>query len=153
MSKISPFLWFDGQAEAAMNFYTTVFKNSKILHIHRIGESGGIVLGSFEVDGQPFMVLDGGPAHAGFNMAISFMVNCDDQAEIDHLWLNLSDGGKEMQCGWVTDKFGVTWQIVPRVLGELMGDPDPVRSGRVMQAMLGMKKFIIADLFRAQAGG
>jgi len=153
MQKITPFLWFDHQAEEAMNFYVSIFKNSKVLSVNRYGDAGpgpkGTVLtANFELDGQVFTALNGGPMYK-FSPAISFVVHCETQEEVDEYWEKLSEGGKENQCAWLDDKFGVSWQIVPNVLIELLSDPDPVKAGRVMQAMLQMKKIDIAGLRRA----
>jgi predicted 3-demethylubiquinone-9 3-methyltransferase (glyoxalase superfamily) len=161
IQKITPCLWFDDEAEEAATFYTAIFKNSKILTVSRYGEAGREVHGkkpgtvltvAFELDGQPFTALNGGPVFK-FNEAISFQVNCETQAEVDYYWDKLSKGGDAtaQQCGWLKDKFGVSWQVVPRVLGELIADPDPEKAGRVMKAMLQMKKLDIADLKRASA--
>ena len=152
MQKISPFLWFDSNAKEAMEFYVSVFKNSKVVHAQTLGEEGDILLGKFEIEGQEFMVLNGGPHHAGFTPAISFFVNCVDQEEVDYLWDRLVEGGEPMMCGWLTDKFGIAWQIIPAALGELMSDPDPEKSGRVMQAMMQMVKIDVPTLERAHAG-
>lgn len=153
MQKITPFLWFDHQAEEAMNFYVSVFKNSKVLSVNRYGDAGpgpkgSVMTASFELDGQVFTALNGGPMY-NFSPAISFVVHCETQAEVDHYWEKLSEGGKTNQCAWLDDQFGVTWQIVPNVLLELIGDPDPVKAGRVMQAMMQMTKIDIATLIRA----
>ena len=153
MQKITPFLWFDGNAEEAANFYTSIFKNSKILNIARYGEAGPGTKGSamtvtFELEGQQFIALNGGP-HYTFSPAISFFVNCETQAEVDELWEKLTAGGKAVQCGWLQDKFGVSWQIIPKALMELMGDKDPVKSQRVFKAMLQMTKLEIEGLKRA----
>jgi predicted 3-demethylubiquinone-9 3-methyltransferase (glyoxalase superfamily) len=153
MQKITPFLWFDNQAEEAMNLYVSIFKNSKILSVSRYGEAGPgpagtVMTATFQLEGQEFMALNGGPNHK-FTEAISLFVNCKTQKEVDGLWEKLSEGGEEGPCGWLKDKFGLSWQIVPSVLGELLNDPDPVKSQRVMQAMLQMKKINIADLKRA----
>jgi len=153
MQKITPFLWFDHQAEEAMNFYVSIFKNSKVLSVNRYGDAGpglkGTVLtANFELDGQVFTALNGGPMYK-FSPAISFVVHCETQEEVDEYWEKLSEGGKENQCAWLDDKYGVSWQIVPNVLIELLSDPDPVKAGRVMQAMLQMKKIDIAGLRRA----
>jgi predicted 3-demethylubiquinone-9 3-methyltransferase (glyoxalase superfamily) len=157
MQKITPCLWFDNQAEEAVNFYTSLFKNSKIMNVARYDEAGAKASGmpkgtvmtmTFHLDGQEFMVLNGGPAFK-FTEAISFMVDCETQAEVDELWNKLTEGGEEVQCGWLKDKYGLSWQIVPTVLGEMLGDKDPVKAQRVMQAMLQMKKIDIAGLRRA----
>ncbi|MEW6086619.1 MAG: VOC family protein [Chloroflexota bacterium] len=151
MKKITPFLWFDTQAEEAMNFYVSLFKNSKALGISR-GPDGKAFTVSFELDGQEFIGLNAGPQFK-FNEAVSMFVNCEDQAEVDYFWNALTaDGGEESMCSWCKDKFGLWWQIVPKQLGELMGDPDPEKSQRVMQAMLKMKKIIVADLQKAYDG-
>lgn len=156
MQKITPFLWFNDQAEAAANFYCSVFKNAKTLNISRYGEGGPAPKGTvmvvrFQLDGQEFLALNGGPQFT-FSPAISFVVNCQTQEEVDELWERLSEGGTTQQCGWLQDQFGISWQIVPTALGELMSDPDPVKSQRVMQAMLQMEKIDIAGLRRAYAG-
>jgi predicted 3-demethylubiquinone-9 3-methyltransferase (glyoxalase superfamily) len=156
MQKITTFLTFNNQAEAAVNFYTSVFKNSKITSTSRYGEGGpgpkgGLMTAAFELDGQPFVALNGGPSFS-FSQGISLLVNCETQAEIDDLWTKLTAGGKEVACGWLTDKFGVSWQIVPTILGKLMSDKDPAKSGRVMQAMMQMVKLDIAALKRAHEG-
>ena len=151
MKKITPFLWFDTQAEEAMNFYITIFKNSKVNSVSR-GPDGNAFTVSFELDGQEFMGLNAGPEFK-FNEAVSMYVNCEDQAEVDYFWDKLTaNGGEESMCGWLKDKYGLSWQIVPKQLGELMGDPDTVKSKRVMDAMLKMQKIIIADLKRAHEG-
>jgi predicted 3-demethylubiquinone-9 3-methyltransferase (glyoxalase superfamily) len=151
MNKVTPFLWFDTKAEEAMNFYVSLFKNSRVLNIQR-GPDGRAFTVSFELDGREFMALNAGPHHK-FNEAISMFVNCEDQAEVDHFWNALiADGGEESMCGWLKDKYGLSWQIIPKQLGELMGDPDPEKSQRVMQAMLKMQKIVIADLQKAHSG-
>ena len=151
MKKITPFLWFDTQAEEAMNFYVSLFKNSKVNNIS-YGPDGKAFTVSFELDGQEFMGLNAGPQFQ-FNESISMFVNCEDQAEVDHFWNALiADGGEESMCGWCRDKFGLWWQIVPKQLGELMGNPDPAKSQRVMHAMLKMQKIIVADLQKAHDG-
>jgi len=151
MKKITPFLWFDRQAEEAMNFYVSLFKNSKVNNISR-GPDGRAFTVSFELDGQEFMGLNAGPLFK-FNESISMFVSCEDQTEVDYFWGKLiADGGEESMCGWLKDKFGMSWQIVPKQLGELMGDSDPQKSGRVMQSMLKMQKIIIADLQKAYDG-
>jgi predicted 3-demethylubiquinone-9 3-methyltransferase (glyoxalase superfamily) len=148
MKKITPFLWFDTQAEEAMNFYVSVFKNSKVNNISR-GPDGKAFTVSFELDGQEFIGLNAGPQFK-FNEAISIFVNCEDQAEVDELWNKLTaDGGEESMCGWLKDKYGLSWQIIPKQLGELMGDPDPVKAQRVTQAMLQMQKIDVAGLQKA----
>ncbi len=156
MQKIRPFLWFDGNAEEAMKFYTSIFKNSKIGGVQRYGEGGpgpkgSVMTGTFQIEGQEFMVLNGGP-HYKFTPAISFFVNCETQAEVDELWEKLSAGAETMQCGWLKDKFGLTWQIIPKALGELLGDKDPQKSQRVMKAMMKMIKIDVEGLRRAYEG-
>ena len=156
MQKITPFLWFDNQAEEAVKFYTSIFKNSKIGNIARYGEAGPGPKGSvmtveFQLEGQEFVALNGGP-HFKFTEAISFVVNCKTQAEVDKFWKKLSAGGKEVQCGWLKDKYGLSWQIVPTILGELVSDKDAAKSHRVMQAMLKMVKLDIKKLKDAYAG-
>jgi predicted 3-demethylubiquinone-9 3-methyltransferase (glyoxalase superfamily) len=148
--KITPFLWFDHQAEEAATFYTSVFKNSKIETVTRYGDAGPGLKGSvmtiaFELDGQKFVALNGGP-HYQFTPAISFVVNCEEQEEVDYYWEKLTAGGQEIQCGWLVDKYGVSWQIVPKALVEMLTDKDPARSRRVMKAMFQMKKIDIAGL-------
>src|SRR3990172_12412639 len=136
--KITPFLWFDHQAEEAMNFYISIFKNSKILSVTP-GPNGTVMSVSFELEGQEFMALNAGPQFK-FTEAISFFVDCKTQAEVDELWAKLSEGGEEGRCGWVKDKYGLSWQIIPSALGELMGDKDIVKAKRVLEAMLQMNK-------------
>lgn len=154
MNKITPFLWFDNNAEEAMNFYTSVFKHSKVGKVTRYLEgtpvpAGTFMTGTFEIEGQEFVVLNGGP-NFKFNEAISFVVNCDTQQEVDEYWEKLTaNGGQEVQCGWLRDKFGLTWQIIPKVLLELLADKDRKKAQRVMDAMLKMKKIDIAGLKRA----
>lgn len=159
MKKINPCLWFDNQAEEAVNFYVSVFKNSKIMNVARYGEEAAKVSGSpkgtvmtvtFVLEGQEFMALNGGPVFA-FSPAISFIVNCETQEEVDRFWEKLSEGGELGQCGWLKDKYGVSWQIVPTVLGEMLQDKDAKRTERVMNALLQMKKIEINDLRRAYA--
>jgi predicted 3-demethylubiquinone-9 3-methyltransferase (glyoxalase superfamily) len=151
MKKITPFLWFDTQAEEAMNFYASIFKNSKVLNVSR-GPDGRVFTVSFELDGQEFMGLNAGPRFK-FNESISMYVNCENQAEVDELWSKLTaDGGEESMCGWCKDKYGLWWQIIPKQLGELMGDPDPEKSKRVTDAMLEMQKIIVSDLQKAYDG-
>jgi len=153
MQKITPFLWFDGNAEEAANFYVSIFKNSKILNIARYGEAGPGPKGSvmtveFQLRGQDFIALNGGPQFK-FTEAISFSVNCETQEEVDEFWEKLSEGGKEGPCGWLKDRYGLSWQINPIVLGEMLSDPDPAKAQRVMQAMLQMKKIDINRLQQA----
>jgi predicted 3-demethylubiquinone-9 3-methyltransferase (glyoxalase superfamily) len=155
--KITPFLWFDGKAEEAANFYVSVFRNSKILKIARYGEAGPGPKGSvmtvvFSLDGQEFIALNGGP-NFKFTEAISFSVDCKTQAEVDEFWEKLSAGGEQGPCGWLKDKYGLSWQVNPSVLGEMMTGPDPAKSKRVMEAMLQMKKIDIAGLRRAYEAG
>jgi predicted 3-demethylubiquinone-9 3-methyltransferase (glyoxalase superfamily) len=146
MQKITPFLWFNDRAEEAMNFYLGIFRNSKPGILRRRGESGPVMSVSFQLDGQQFMALNGGP-HFSFTPAISLFVNCESQAEVDHFWEKLSaDGGEKSRCGWLKDKFGVSWQVIPSVLGKLLGDPDAAKAGRVMQAMMQMTKLDIQQL-------
>jgi predicted 3-demethylubiquinone-9 3-methyltransferase (glyoxalase superfamily) len=157
MKKISPFLWFDNQAEEAANFYVSVFKNSKILSLSRYGTgspgpAGQVMTVTFELDGQAFVALNGGPVHFGFSEAISFFVYCEDQTEVDELWERLSEGGEKGPCGWLKDKYGLSWQIVPTALGKMLDDKDPTKSQRVMQAMLKMGKIDIAELRKAYNG-
>jgi predicted 3-demethylubiquinone-9 3-methyltransferase (glyoxalase superfamily) len=146
MHKITPFLWFDHEAEDAMNHYVSIFKNSKVLSVNRMG--GRVMSVTFELDGQKFMGLNAGPKFK-FNEAISFFVDCETQAEVDELWEKLSAGGEKSRCGWLKDKFGLSWQIIPSALGKLMGDPDPKKSQAVLQAMLKMNKIEVSELERA----
>jgi predicted 3-demethylubiquinone-9 3-methyltransferase (glyoxalase superfamily) len=157
MQKITPCLWFDDKAEEAVTFYTSIFKNSKIMNIARYGEAGAEISGrpqgtvmsmTFQLEGQEFMALNGGPQFK-FTEAISFVVNCQTQEEVDEYWEKLSDGGQEVQCGWLKDKYGLSWQIVPTILGEMLNDPDPKKAERVMNAMLQMKKIDIKGLKQA----
>jgi len=153
MQKIIPFLWFDGKAEEAANFYVSIFKNSKIGKVRRYGEAGPGPKGTamsveFELDGEQFIALNGGPQFT-FSPAISFFVNCEMQEEVDELWEQLSAGGQKNRCGWLQDKFGLSWQIIPTVLGKLIADPDPQKSNRVMKAMLQMDKIDINGLKQA----
>jgi len=148
LSKITPFLWFDTQAEEAMNFYVSLFKNSKVHHISK-AQDGQVFSVSFELEGQMFHGLNAGPQFK-FNEAVSFLVDCKDQEEVDYFWDTImADGGEESMCGWCKDKFGLWWQIIPKQLGEWMGDPNPVKAHNVTQAMLQMKKIIVADLQKA----
>ncbi|MCX6149619.1 MAG: VOC family protein [Ignavibacteriales bacterium] len=159
MQKITPFLWFDNNAEEAINYYTTIFKNSKIGSVSRYDEAGAAASGrpkgsvmaaTFQLEGQEFIALNGGP-HFKFTEAISFVVNCETQEEVDYYWAKLSKGGDEkaQQCGWLKDKFGLSWQIVPSILGKLLSDKDAGKSKRVMEAMLQMKKIDIKSLKQA----
>jgi predicted 3-demethylubiquinone-9 3-methyltransferase (glyoxalase superfamily) len=153
MQKITPFLWFNGQAEEATKFYTSVFKNSKVGEIRRYGEAGpgpkGSVMSTrFQLEGMEFIALNGGPQFT-FSPAISFFVNCETQEEVDHLWEKLSEGGAKNRCGWLQDKFGLSWQIVPRVLGEMLSDKNPQKCASVMKAMLQMDKLDIKGLKQA----
>jgi len=153
MQKITPFLWFDGKAEQAAQFYVSIFKNSKMGTVNRYGEGGPgpketVMIATFQIDGQDFIALNGGPQFQ-FTPAISFVVNCETQEEIDHFWEKLSEGGRIQQCGWLQDKFGVSWQIVPTALGKLMSDPDAKKTGRVMSALMKMEKIEIKGLQQA----
>jgi predicted 3-demethylubiquinone-9 3-methyltransferase (glyoxalase superfamily) len=157
MQKIVPFLWFDGKAEEAMNFYVSVFKNSKVVSVTRYGKGGpgpdGTVMSAtFQLEGQDFYALNGGPMFT-FSPAISLFVNCETQQEVDELWEKLSEGGQIQQCGWLQDKYGVSWQIIPTILGKLLSDKDPAKAQRVMRAMLQMKKIDIARLKQASDQG
>ena len=154
--KITTFLWFDNNAQEAMEFYTSVFKNSKIGNVSRYGEAGPgakgtVMVGSFELEGQQFTALNGGPRFK-FTEAISLVINCETQEEVDYFWEKLSAGGQLQQCGWLKDKFGLSWQVVPTVLDELMRDKDPQKSKRVMEAMLQMVKLDIPRLRAAYEG-
>jgi predicted 3-demethylubiquinone-9 3-methyltransferase (glyoxalase superfamily) len=162
MQKITPFLWFDSQAEEAANFYTSIFKNSRITGITRYGEEGAQASGrpkgtvmtvAFELKGQEFVALNGGP-HFQFSGAVSFVVNCESQAEVDYYWGKLTEGGdpKVQQCGWLKDKYNLSWQVVPTILMKLLNDHDPEKARRVMKAMLQMKKIDIEPLKRAAKG-
>ena len=150
MQKIRPFLWFDGTAEEAMTFYVSIFKNSKITNVSR-DEAGKATGVTFKLDGQEFMAFNGGPAFA-FSPAISFFIDCASQQEVDDLWERLSAGGEKSRCGWLKDRFGLSWQVIPSVLGELLDDPDPQKSDRVWDAMMQMGKIDIARLQQAYAG-
>jgi predicted 3-demethylubiquinone-9 3-methyltransferase (glyoxalase superfamily) len=150
MQKITPFLWFDGKAEEAANFYVSVFKNSKVVSVTP-GPNGTAMSATFQLDGHDFFALNGGPQFT-FSPAVSFFVNCETQQEVDELWQKLSAGGKEERCGWLKDKYGLSWQIIPSVLSKLLRDKDPVKAKRVMQAMLLMSKIDIKRLERAHAG-
>src|SRR5437667_2801541 len=153
MQKITPFLWFDGNAEEAMNFYVSIFKNSKVLRVTRYGEAepgpkGTVMSATFQLEGQNFFALNGGPQFS-FTPAISFFVNCETQQEVDELWEKLSAGGKKERCGWLKDKYGLSWQVIPTALGEMLGDKDPQKAGRVMQAMMQRGKIDIQGLKQA----
>jgi len=143
MQKITPFLWFDNNAEEAVSFYASIFKDTKITGTNRV--AGKVLTINFELDGRPYIALNGGP-HYKFNEAFSLFVSCETQQEVDDLWAKLSAGGSGEQCGWLKDKFGLSWQVVPKILIQLLGDPDPAKSNAVLQAMLKMKKIVIADL-------
>ncbi len=146
--KIVPFLWFNGNAEEAMQFYVRIFENSKILGLMKHGEAGAVMSGTFQLEGQKFMALNGGP-HFSFTPAVSFFVNCDTQEEVDVLWEKLSEGGEKSRCGWLKDRFGLSWQIIPSILGTLLQDKDAEKANRVMQAMLQMDKIDIEKLKEA----
>jgi predicted 3-demethylubiquinone-9 3-methyltransferase (glyoxalase superfamily) len=153
MQKITPFLWFDSNAEEAMNFYVSIFNNSKILRVTRYGDAGpgpkgAVMVATFQLEGQEFQALNGGPQFK-FTPAISLFVNCERQQEVDELWKRLSEGGREDRCGWLTDKFGLSWQIIPTVLPKLLSDKDPKKSQGVMKAMLQMKKIDSTKLQQA----
>ena len=155
MQIITPFLWFDGVAEEAVNFYVSIFKNSKVKSLNRIGKgghlpSGTVMSATFQLEGQDFYALNGGPMFK-FSPAISFFVSCKTQAEVDRLWEKLSEGGQKQQCGWLQDKYGVSWQIIPTALSRLMADKDKKKAGAVMQAMLKMTKIDILGLKKAYA--
>jgi predicted 3-demethylubiquinone-9 3-methyltransferase (glyoxalase superfamily) len=154
--KITPFLWFNDNAEEAMNYYLSIFKNSKVLSINRFGDagpgpSGSVMTATFELEGQQFTALNGGPEF-GFTEAISFFVNCETQQEVDELWDRLCAGGEPSMCGWLKDKFGLSWQIIPKALGEMLGDKDPAKAGRAMKAMLQMQKIDVKKLKEAYDG-
>jgi predicted 3-demethylubiquinone-9 3-methyltransferase (glyoxalase superfamily) len=156
MHRITPCLWFDTQGEEAANFYISIFKNSRIVDVAHYGEgaprpAGTVMTVAFELDGQPFTALNGGPEFT-FNEAVSFQVHCETQEDVDHFWESLSDGGEPGSCGWLKDKYGVSWQIVPAELPALLGDPDPQRAQRAMTALLGMGKIDIDAIKRAADG-
>jgi predicted 3-demethylubiquinone-9 3-methyltransferase (glyoxalase superfamily) len=151
--KITPFLWFDDKAEEAANFYVSIFKNSKVISVDRFGKDerspgGNVIVARFQLEGQEFLALNGGPHHK-FSEAISFFVNCETQQEVDDLWARLSQGGKSISCGWLKDKYGLVWQIIPAILQKLLQDKDPAKSARVHQAMLKMQKIEIKALKEA----
>jgi len=157
MPNITPFLWFDGNAEEAMNFYVSVFPNSKIGSVTRYGDGGPgpkgkVMTATFQLDGQEFFALNGGPQYT-FSPAISFFINCKTQQEVDDLWEKLSEGGEKQRCGWVKDRYGLSWQVIPTILGQLLRDKDPEKSKRVMQAMLQMDKIDIKRLQQAYDQG
>jgi predicted 3-demethylubiquinone-9 3-methyltransferase (glyoxalase superfamily) len=150
MPKITSCLWFDTQGEDAANFYVSVFPNSRIVNVSRYGEAGPRPAGSvmtvdFELDGRPFMALNGGPEFT-FDEAVSFVIDCADQDEVDYYWTKLGEGGEEGPCGWLKDRFGLSWQVTPTALGELASDPNPAKSQAVIKAMLGMRKLVVAEL-------
>jgi predicted 3-demethylubiquinone-9 3-methyltransferase (glyoxalase superfamily) len=154
--KITPFLWFNNNAEEAMNYYVSIFKNSKVLSVNRYGDagpgpSGSVMTATFELDGQHFTALNGGPEF-GFTEAISFFVSCETQQEVDELWDKLCAGGEASMCGWLKDKYGLSWQIIPKRLGELLGGKDPEKAGRAMKAMLQMQKIDVKKLEEAYDG-
>ena len=156
MPKITPHLWFDDRLEEAMELYVSVFPNSKVIEVSRFENAGPdgkqqVMTARFILDGQEFMGLNGGPEFR-FNEAVSFYVHCKDQAEVDYYWGRLGEGGEEQPCGWLKDRFGLSWQIIPEALGEALGDPDPERAQRAMQAMLQMRRIDIAALEKARAG-
>jgi predicted 3-demethylubiquinone-9 3-methyltransferase (glyoxalase superfamily) len=152
MNKITPFLWFNDTVEEAMNFYVSVFKNSKIVSVQRQGPNGPVFTATIELDGQRVHMLNGGPQFQ-FTEAISLFVDCEDQKEVDELWSKLTaDGGKESMCGWLKDKFGLSWQIIPKALMQYLRDPDPVKSKRTMDAMLTMRKIDVEALKKAYEG-
>ncbi len=149
MPKITPFLWFDNNAEEAANFYTSIFKGAKVLNVNRMGSK--VLTITFEIEGQRFTALNGGPMFP-FTEAFSIFVSCDTQEEVDEYWNKLLDGGTPSRCGWLKDKYGLSWQIIPQALMELMSDPDPAKSNAVFQAMMKMDKIIVADLEKAHQG-
>jgi predicted 3-demethylubiquinone-9 3-methyltransferase (glyoxalase superfamily) len=157
MQKITPFLWFDGNAEEAMNFYVSIFKNSKVVSVRRYGDAGpgpkgSVMTATFQIEGQEFYALNGGPVYK-FSPAISFFVDCKSQEEVDVLYDKLSAGGEKEPCGWLRDKYGISWQIIPSALGKMLGDKDPRKASNVMQAMLQMKKIDIKKLEQAYDRG
>jgi predicted 3-demethylubiquinone-9 3-methyltransferase (glyoxalase superfamily) len=156
VTRITPFLWFDTQAEEAAQFYTSIFERSRILEVVRRGAAGpgtpgSVMTVSFELDGQGFVAFNGGPEHFRFNESVSFVVDCASQAEVDYFWSRLSEGGQEGPCGWLKDKYGLSWQIVPDRLPELLTDPDPEKAQKALRAMLEMKKIDIAAIEQAAA--
>jgi predicted 3-demethylubiquinone-9 3-methyltransferase (glyoxalase superfamily) len=155
MQKITPFLWFDNEAGEALEFYASVFKNTKIGNVSRVGDArpgkDNVLVGSINIEGQEIMVMNAGP-HFKFNEAISFFINCETQQEVDYFWDKLSAGGEKSRCGWLKDKFGLSWQVIPETLMKLMKDKDPEKAGRVMQKMMTMDKIVIKDLQDAYDG-
>jgi predicted 3-demethylubiquinone-9 3-methyltransferase (glyoxalase superfamily) len=151
MQKVTPFLWFDGKAEEAMNLYVSLFKNARIVELHRAGDNGPVMSGTFEIDGVQYHAFNGGPMFT-FSPAISMFVNCETQADVDALWDRLLEGGEAQRCGWLKDRFGLSWQIVPSNLGKRLRDKDPVKAKRVMEAMMQMIKLDIDGIERAYAG-
>ena len=156
MQKITPFLWFNDKAEEAMNYYVSIFKNSKVGRVTRYGDAGpgpkgSVMSATFQLEGQEFFALNGGPQFT-FTPAISFFVNCETQQEVDELWEKLSEGGRKDRCGWLQDKYGLSWQIIPSALGRMLRDKDPAKANRVMQAMLQMDKINIERLQQAYDG-
>lgn len=149
--KITPFLWFDNNAEEALNFYVSIFKDSRITSVRRFGPNNTVLTATFELSSQQFMVLNGGPRYK-FTEAVSLFVKCETQDEVDEYWNKLLEGGTPQQCGWLKDKFGLSWQIIPNALGELLSDKDPAKANRVMQAMLKMTKIDVAQLKEAYEG-
>ena len=151
MQKVTPFLWFDGKAEEAMNLYVSLFKNARIVELHRAGDNGPVMSGTFEIDGAKYHAFNGGPMFT-FSPAVSMFVNCETQAEVDTLWDKLLEGGEAQRCGWLKDRFGLSWQIVPSNLGKRLRDKDPVKAKRVMQAMMQMIKLDVDGIEKAYAG-
>jgi predicted 3-demethylubiquinone-9 3-methyltransferase (glyoxalase superfamily) len=151
MQKVTPFLWFDGKAEEAMNLYVSLFKDARIVELHRAGDNGPVMSGTFEIDGVKYHAFNGGPMFA-FSPATSMFVNCETQAEVDALWDKLLEGGEAQRCGWLKDRFGLSWQIVPSNLGKRLRDKDPVKAKRVMEAMMQMIKLDMDGIERAYAG-
>jgi predicted 3-demethylubiquinone-9 3-methyltransferase (glyoxalase superfamily) len=151
MRKITPYLWFDGQAEEAATHYVSIFKNARVVDVVRMGPDGPALTVTFEIDGQRFVGLNGGPQYT-FTEAVSLYISCADQDEVDELWERLSEGGEKGQCGWLKDRYGLSWQVIPDALGELMSDPDPQKAGRVGQAMMTMTKIDIQALRDAYDG-
>ena len=151
MQKVTPFLWFDGKAEEAMNLYVSLFKNARIVELHRAGDNGPVMSGTFETDGAKYHAFNGGPMFT-FSPAVSMFVNCETQAEVDTLWDRLLEGGEAQRCGWLKDRFGLSWQIIPSNLGKRLRDKDPVKAKRVMEAMMQMIKLDMDGIERAYAG-